>query len=173
MIYELNSTLKACLIAGFFPYFLFFTQNIKKGKYKFNAILIIAIITLFISVILESRTLTGATLLSLILWHKESSWITKHFSLILSGSLLLIITLLLIKWHSSLGRLFIWKTAIGEISDYWLSGIGKGNFKYYYAEWQSEWFRNNANFSSFHLVADCPEYAFNEYLCKLPRKLTI
>lgn len=63
------------------------------------------------------------------------------------------------------GRIFIWQTSIHHFSDHLFTGIGLGEFPYYFPKWQIEYFSSH-HFPpiSYFLNADETHVAFNELL---------
>ncbi|MEO8819819.1 MAG: O-antigen ligase family protein, partial [Ginsengibacter sp.] len=63
------------------------------------------------------------------------------------------------------GRIFIWRTAIHHFSNNLFTGIGLGNFPYYYPKWQIEYFSSHYSPPiSYFLNTDDTHVAFNEPL---------
>lgn len=77
-------------------------------------------------------------------------------------------------WHlksgSAVGRVFMWKISARAVAD--SPWTGHTNFKHAYAEAQERYFRNCGTDADGNIIAaeryidaaDCPDYAFNEYL---------
>lgn len=73
-------------------------------------------------------------------------------------------TLYIIKKDSADGRLLIWKTAVQAIKDAPLNGVGWDNVAGAYGEAQERYFASGNASEQEIMVADAPEYVFNEYL---------
>lgn len=84
------------------------------------------------------------------------------------GFTLIIITLLtsayLLKKDSADGRVLIWKVSSTIISQHPLTGVGFGNFAGPYGEAQAAYFSTGKASSQEEMVADIPEFAFNEFV---------
>ena len=74
------------------------------------------------------------------------------------------ILLIVIKWHSFTGRLFIWKICLENTGQYWFSGTGSNTFNYWYSNWQHDYFLAHPEWTYFHKLADCPSHPYNEFL---------
>lgn len=84
----------------------------------------------------------------------------------IAGILLLLVPLLLaagLKTGSSKGRLLIYKISANIFRDHFPQGIGWGNFKTVYNNYQAEYFRKGAYTTAELLVADNTYFAFNDY----------
>jgi len=72
--------------------------------------------------------------------------------------------LFLYKTDSSNGRLLIYKVSSNILRDNWLFGIGHGQFKVQYNEYQAAYFSTHSIDSKEALLADNSFYAFNDFL---------
>ena len=72
--------------------------------------------------------------------------------------------LFLYKTDSSNGRLLIYKVSANIFRDNWLLGIGQGQFKVQYNEYQAAYFSTHSIDSKEALLADNSYYAFNDFL---------
>jgi tetratricopeptide (TPR) repeat protein len=73
--------------------------------------------------------------------------------------------LIQIKPESFMGRILVWQITLQHVSDNFFTGIGIGNFSFYYPQWQIEYFSSHANPPvSYFLNASETHVAFNELL---------
>lgn len=68
------------------------------------------------------------------------------------------------KRASADGRLLMWKVAASAVGDLPATGVGWDNVAGIYGEAQERYFASGAGSPAEILVADAPEYVFNEYL---------
>jgi O-antigen ligase len=76
---------------------------------------------------------------------------------------LLTTAMFLYKSGSSSGRLLIYKVSKSMLKDNWLWGIGQGQFKIHYNQYQASYFASNNIDSKEALLADNSFYSFNDY----------
>ncbi|MDB5226634.1 MAG: hypothetical protein JWN78_827 [Bacteroidota bacterium] len=67
------------------------------------------------------------------------------------------------KYDSSSGRLLVYKIGLLIFKDHWLNGVGFGQFKEYYNNYQAAYFAHHSIDSKEALLADNTFYAFNDY----------
>ena len=96
-------------------------------------------------------------------------WVHKAFKAVTFLTFILTIVSLFIgllsfKKDSASGRLFIWKVSAEMIKDKPLFGHGYNSFAVVHNEYQSEYFEANPNDSKNAYIADCVNFAFNEYI---------
>ena len=72
--------------------------------------------------------------------------------------------LFVLKKDSALGRLLLWKVTGKAIMEQPFTGVGLGGFPVAYAEAQAKYFSSGKASGPEIWVADCPDYAFNEFL---------
>jgi O-antigen ligase len=84
--------------------------------------------------------------------------------LMLFISALLIAVMFLFKSGSSGGRLLIYKISAGMLKDNWFWGIGLGQFKVQYNQYQAAYFAKHNIDNKESLLADNSFYAFNDLL---------
>jgi O-antigen ligase len=72
--------------------------------------------------------------------------------------------LFLYKSDSSSGRILIYKVSAGMVKDNWLWGIGNGQFKVQYNQYQAAYFASHNIDSKEALLADNTFFAFNDFL---------
>jgi O-antigen ligase len=72
--------------------------------------------------------------------------------------------LYLIKRNSADGRLFLWRVCMNMIEEHPLSGSGYGSFAAVYGPAQADYFSSGKGNEKQEMVADSPEYAFNEFI---------
>ena len=160
MIYDIKLTaLKACLFASLFP-LLFIYLN--KRKALFEAILILLIL-LGIAIVLGNRGLFFS-ILGVFIYFRYNEFKLFQSKYFFGGILVIAVVLIAIKFDSIIGRLFIWRNIFNNISSVPTFGFGQETFKEIYSEWQSLYFKSNTGWGKFHLVADSPSFAFNEFL---------
>ncbi|MEO6069378.1 MAG: hypothetical protein ABIN57_01555 [Chitinophagaceae bacterium] len=132
MTYELSLiTLKACLLAGLFPYLLYL------AKYRNSEYVAIVLTAVFLSVALALKSRTAFFAISIIyVCTAQRQWLQK---VRVKKFLLLLIPVLvfffLINFHSTLGRLFIWFIILANMQDIGWFGVGWNNFRIHYADW--------------------------------------
>ena len=68
------------------------------------------------------------------------------------------------KKHSADGRILIWKVSAEMIYEKPLTGFGLGSFQVKYDHAQAKFFLSGKGSEKQRLLADTPEYAFNEYI---------
>ena len=68
------------------------------------------------------------------------------------------------KRHSADGRILMNKISLQIMADNPLLGAGLGNFTGAYGEKQAEYFESGKGSEIEKMIADCPQYGFNEYL---------
>ncbi len=69
-----------------------------------------------------------------------------------------------VKKDSAHGRLLMWKVATGAVADVPAGGVGWDKVAGCYGEAQEEYFASDRGSERERMVADAPEYVFNEYL---------
>ncbi|MBL7702964.1 MAG: O-antigen ligase family protein [Ferruginibacter sp.] len=77
---------------------------------------------------------------------------------------ILVVAMFFLKSGSSGGRLLIYKISAGMLKDNWLWGIGHGQFKVQYNQYQAAYFATHNIDSKEALLADNTFYAFNDFL---------
>lgn len=157
MFFEVNLVvIKACLLASLYSFFIL-RINI---HYK----TILTFIFLIFSLYLGNRTLFCVIFVTFILVYPLPSIRPNKKIIFLLGLIALFTFLILINKNSVLGRIFIWKIIIINLYRVPLLGYGYNTFKFYYSEWQSEYFLTNQDWSIYHYLSDAPSFAFNEIL---------
>lgn len=76
---------------------------------------------------------------------------------------LFLTVLIIFKPNSSNGRLLIYKISASILKDNWLWGIGHGQFKVQYNQYQAAYFSSNSIDSKEALLADNTVFAFNDF----------
>ncbi len=161
MIYGIElTTIKACILAGLYPLLLFVLCSLnKKNILKY----IVTVLFLSYAFYLENRTALFCIMLTFIYFHQGLiNKLRKKWIFIIAICISSI--LLLVKYNSFLGRVFIWKIIFLNSNKVGLTGLGYGSFKTQYADWQSAYFASNPQWSKFHHLADAPSFAFNEII---------
>lgn len=70
----------------------------------------------------------------------------------------------LFKTDSTQGRWFIWQNCFAIIKEYWLTGVGLGQFRVAYNTEQANWFMKHGFQNKETMLADTVYYSFNEWL---------
>ena len=101
-----------------------------------------------------------------VLYSKLSESAFKRIIVIMSICLLIVflIGIYYIKKDSADGRLVIWGASIEAIKKRPFFGAGYGRFSTVYGDAQATWFLSDKVNEAQKLVADSPDYAFNEYM---------
>ncbi len=73
-------------------------------------------------------------------------------------------TLYIIKKDSADGRMLMWKVAAGAVFEVPSTGVGWDNVAGTYGDYQEKYFASGNRSEQEQMVADAPEYVFNEYL---------
>jgi len=146
---------KACILASLYPFCLL-VQN-KKIR--------ISLIICFLIAALLFRSRALFCIIIIIFLYSEAAIFKKinKWSIILIGMLSFFVVIY-INTNSVIGRLFIWKNILNNFGRVPWNGLGYNTFKFYYAEWQANYFIRNEAWSKYHFVADAPSFAFNELL---------
>ena len=101
-------------------------------------------------------------------WDELTEYIAKHKASYLIGILIAAVIsaggLYAIKKDSADGRLVMWKVAMRAAADAPLTGTGWDNVAGAYGEAQERYFESGRGTEEEKMVADAPEYVFNEYL---------
>ena len=145
-------------------------------------LILLMIMTVFASIMLVC-TLSRASMLAfaislLFLFMKKdsfSSFIKKNWASLFFSIILISISAYYLKKPSADGRILMTRINTQMIYNVGLSGVGLGNYEGAYGEAQARFFMNyldpDADLSDIdqipermRMVADCPSYAFNEYL---------
>jgi O-antigen ligase len=104
------------------------------------------------------------------IFKKIQNWFSKHKRLLIPLSsiatglvIATIISIYMLKKDSADSRLFSWQISAKVIAANPVTGVGTGYFGGAYANQQALYFAENPE-SKYLYAADCPAYAFNEYL---------
>lgn len=117
-----------------------------------------------------SRTamIACATGTAIALWNSIYSYLRKvrRMYVILTSVVFMIAIIFLysVKKDSADGRILMWKVAAEAVIDTPLTGVGWDNVAGGYGEAQERYFKSGKASEQEILVADAPEYVFNEYL---------
>lgn len=95
---------------------------------------------------------------------KQAEWIRRHWLVLSCIGILLLGTGYLVKKGSADSRMLIARISARTILHEGLTGAGPGHFCGAYAEEQARFFSQKERPERLKQMADCPEYAFNEYL---------
>lgn len=93
---------------------------------------------------------------------KRKSWLTLSFTVV-TGLVVLAALTFFYKRDSSQGRVLIYKVSGEMFMQNWLWGIGGGQFKVRYNEFQAQYFAGHSIDSKEALLADNTFYAFNDF----------
>lgn len=93
---------------------------------------------------------------------KRKSWLILSFTVV-TGLVVLAALIFLYKRDSSQGRVLIHKVSGETFMQNWLWGIGQGQFKVRYNEYQAKYFERHSIDSKEALLADNTFYAFNDF----------
>lgn len=139
-----------------------FCLRVTKNSRHLMGILIVAF--LILSIFSQSRAFTLGFTIALIFFISASGLvrISKSFACFLSLAVLLILTFLF-KTGSSQGRMLIYKVSFEMWKENWLSGVGLGNFKKVYLQYQGQYFSSGEFSKNELMLADNTYYAFNDY----------
>lgn len=166
-----NSGMLAALFVSFFPLYKV-SSEVQKSIYSklwtittvVNTIILvivteargplIACIYLFISFLLENYRTTFSE------WRKTVFY-KKQLHILLG--LIIFSLLVLFKFDSSIGRLFIWAISLSKFVEHPIFGIGFGEFSSTYNLWQASFFKKGGD-TTFSILADSTYTCFNEYL---------
>lgn len=169
-LYSPNSSIFAILIASqlslTIPLLLHLKKKLIPGKAINYAIITILTGALILLVVTRGRSgWIGFTMAMIYLFYHGKNPLNKIAWLALSGcAFLSIYALSLYKPQSSNGRLLIYKISATILKDNWLWGIGSGQFKVRYNEYQAAYFATHNIDNNEALLADNTYYAFNDYL---------
>lgn len=160
------SILLASQIAFVAPHICRTTMNAKWHKfYKILAIITFAITAFYLLYKTSGRAGVMGFSCAMIFWlflKYKTNLIFKIFSGLLITSIF--ISLFFLKENSSNGRLMIYKIVFKEatLGD-WISGVGYGNFKVKYNQWQANYFSKRPEYSADVTYAENTYYAFNDF----------
>ena len=123
-----------------------------------------SVIALFGSkVILFGSRLKDVCTKKSLLPHRPSP-LTLHSSLLIIIAVALVYGVYRMKQGSADGRFLMWKVAAGAVSSHPFEGVGWQNVAGAYGMAQERYFASGTASPNEILVADAPEYVFNEYL---------
>lgn len=159
----------ACYLAVIIPVivFLLYRYKLRKIQYFGISLLYGGIILITDSL---SRTAIAAALLGSIIALSEYTGKNIHkkrisyFVIGLMISTIIGTSLYMIKKDSADGRFLIWNVATQAVKDVPLNGVGWDNVAGTYGETQEIYFASREGSEQEIMVADAPEYVFNEYL---------
>lgn len=95
---------------------------------------------------------------------KIKGWGKLRWAIVLGILTAIAISAYLIKKGSADGRLLMWKVATEAVSGTFVNGVGWDRVAGTYGEAQERYFASGAGAETEIIVADAPEYVFNEYL---------
>ncbi|MDD4590166.1 MAG: O-antigen ligase family protein [Parabacteroides sp.] len=94
-------------------------------------------------------------------YRKMTSVLTTVAVIVIIGASVIVYGM---KRDSADGRLLMWKVSVETLFKHPLNGVGLGGFPKSFADGQAAYFMKQAATHQEKIVADCPEYAFNEYI---------
>lgn len=152
------------------------TRDKQHAAERWIATIVISLILIILPVTMSrtawAASLVGCTVTLIHLYAEPmKQWAARHRAVCIATVTtigIIILTGSLAAWHmkrdSADGRILIWKTTIGIIECYLLTGCGFGHFAGAYGQQQAERFVRNDLSQREVYVAGTPEDAFNEYL---------
>jgi len=160
MIYDVRLIgILSCLIVGVFPFVYYLFEKFSNKK----LLLLATFLFIIVETYLESR-LGFVSIIIQYVYLKKYYIKSNNIFLLFIFACFFISCILYFKLNSTVGRYFIYKTILSNISTVPFLGFGFNSFKLVYSQWQSNLFINNVVWDKFHLLADAPSYAFNELL---------
>lgn len=157
----------ACYMAVCFPLAIRMYCCDGRCIQKMTGVFIALACALLIPVTLSRTALTAGSVGCLItLSDKLKKIFFKRWRLILSLALCLTIgaTIYVVKKDSADGRMLMWKVAAQAATEIPVTGVGWDNVAGTYGEAQERYFASGKGSEQEIMVADAPEYVFNEYL---------
>lgn len=162
-----NSGPYACFLAIGFPIALRMIVNCNNKFQKWLGMGIVLCCAILIPATM-SRTAVIACVIGGIIATADK-WNLKRLRttrLLIAGILCVIIAggIYLMKKNSADGRFLMWKVAVQAVAEAPLNGVGWDNVAGTYGEAQERYFASGKGSEQEIMVADAPEYVFNEYL---------
>lgn len=162
-----NSGPYACFLAIGFPIALRMIANCNNKFQKWLGMGIVLCCAILIPATM-SRTAVIACVIGGIIATADK-WNLKRLRttrLLIAGILCVIIAggIYLMKKNSADGRFLMWKVAVQAVAEAPLNGVGWDNVAGTYGEAQERYFASGKGSEQEIMVADAPEYVFNEYL---------
>jgi hypothetical protein len=159
------------------PVTLFSAVFYKRGFHKYGGILA-SILILAILPLTQARTSWIAAAVALVfvgIYVPNIQKILKGFvrnkvaKIVTFASLTLIVALVVIallsfKKESATGRVFVWKVSTAMIKDKPMFGVGYDKFAPIHNGYQADYFKANPGDTENGYLADCVNFAFNEYI---------
>jgi len=166
-----NNSIFSILLASQIAFITPLWFNNRNGKRRFKLVNWICLFAIIASLLLLGLTKGRAGWIGLLLavfyiWYQYlSNTAIKRTVLFLLFPIVGLVTYLLFlyKSDSSNGRLLIYKVSANILRDNWLLGIGHGQFKVRYNEYQAVYFSTHSIDSKEALLADNSFYAFNDF----------
>lgn len=164
----------ACYMAVSVPVAIYMMTNSNNRLIKWGALMLVILCSFLIPATL-SRTAIVACILgtSVAMTGSSLNYLKKLRSksinyvwciMAVFGVIVALTTLYIIKKDSADGRFLIWKVATQAANDVPLNGMGWDNVAGTYGEAQERYFASGERTAQEIMVADAPEYVFNEYL---------
>lgn len=98
------------------------------------------------------------------IYAKHKSWGNLRWGIALMILAAIIVGIYMVKKDSADGRLLLWKVAVRAAVESPINGVGWDRVAGAYGEAQEQYFASNEGSETEVLVADAPEYVFNDYL---------
>jgi O-antigen ligase len=164
-------------LTALLPVTLYSAVFFKKGFHKYGG-MVASILILAILPFTQARTSWIAAAIALafvgfyipVIQKAMARFVRNKITKLLSFSFLAIIVigvfiaLLSFKKESATGRLFVWKVSTELIKDKPLFGFGYGKYAPVHNQYQAIYFEANPNDTENGYLADCVNFAFNEYI---------
>ncbi|MGD1889008.1 MAG: O-antigen ligase family protein [Cyclobacteriaceae bacterium] len=152
----------------------YYSKNLRRERF-FTHLSWVSIAFLLIALVLsQSRAAWLASIVSVaFLLQYQSRWFAKVKLLVKQpvvliglsiGVLFFFGSLIFLKLDSAAGRLLIWRVSLPMWWDNLLLGIGYGQFKVQYLDYQAAFFTSYAGLDYAEKIAGMTHYAFNEFL---------
>lgn len=162
-----NSGPYACFLAIGFPIALRMIANCNNKFQKWLGMGIVLCCAILIPATM-SRTAVIACVIGGIIATADKLNLKRlgKMKLLIAGILCVIIAggIYLMKKNSADGRFLMWKVAVQAVTEAPLNGVGWDNVAGTYGEAQERYFASGKGSEQEIMVADAPEYVFNEYL---------
>lgn len=159
----------ACFLSVTFPISLRWTIAADNKLQKLCGIGIVAMSTILIPATLSRTACVACVIGSYVALADKISaeiktWNNIHWGLVIVTLTVITVGSYMVKKDSADGRLLLWKIAERAAVEAPINGVGWDRVAGAYGEAQEQYFASNEGSETEVLVADAPEYVFNEYL---------
>ena len=164
-------------LAMILPLCLWFILKFDKYLYYLAWICLLAIIVVLPAGMSRTAWIAAVVSCGWVYWIQRSGWkktkriINKNRTLSIISSIILLILLACssvgiyqLKKDSANGRLLLWKMTGQALLEHPYTGTGLGGFRVAYAKAQADYFASGKASKTEMMVAECPDYGFNEFL---------